>query len=512
MREFGELKLWGYIMSKIKLTLLASGLILSLGMQPTSKADEENKIYFPGSETDFLKSDDLSWDKIPQHYVPSKGIGDWQKLYTKRPKQWKEGYSAYELAHSWENANPDLPPEITALFYGSVELLAATPEHKTPLLTDFAPSQSDVLAFIRINDRVCAVAVEGKVKEEFGTQTVGQWFKNPSPGKIERLKYISTTLGLSYPPPDEIRYQLLHRTASAVIEAQHFNTDCAAMIVQSFSPENKWFEDYSAFLGLFGIQSVKQGKLYKTDKPGITLYFGWAGSQKQPVAAVSDTAVAKTTTPSTLTVTQTIEAPISWLEWVKENVIGIVVGLIAVILIVGFVFGFTTLYRKILEKLERVEKSLGTNFFKGYKFEEYIKGRFNNPPFELYDNRESYPDFKLTYSVDGKNYPFAVECKWLSTYEILNDYGITNYKQLERYKTYEQNTKEKTFIVLGMNGSAHDPKHIFIIPVMDITTTKPTKEALLNYYYKESEDDTYHNYRFHYDYKNQSLSLRSPHK
>jgi len=122
---------------------------------------------------------------------------------------------------------------------------------------------------------VCAVAVEGKRDESFG-ELVGEWLTDASTGKQTRLQYITDKLGLPYPPPDHIRYQLLHRAASAVIEAERFNADCAAMIVQSFSPEHAWFEDFEEFLGLFGIDSVKRDQRYKTEKLGITLYFGWA--------------------------------------------------------------------------------------------------------------------------------------------------------------------------------------------------------------------------------------------
>ncbi|MDD9884047.1 MAG: hypothetical protein OXU62_05825, partial [Gammaproteobacteria bacterium] len=153
--------------------------------------------------------------------------------------------------------------------------MAAIPEHKTPLPGGRAPSQSDLLVFVRIKNRVCAVTVEGKKDEGFGT-TVGEWSKNASAGKIKRLKHIAAKLGLAYPPTGEIRYQLLHRTASAVIEAGRFNADCAATLVHSFSPQHESFGDFATFLSAFGIRSAKRDKIYKTTKPGIDLYFGWA--------------------------------------------------------------------------------------------------------------------------------------------------------------------------------------------------------------------------------------------
>ncbi|WP_435053481.1 DUF6946 family protein [Mesorhizobium caraganae] len=50
--------------------------------------------------------------------------------------------------------------------------------------------------------------------------------------------------------PDNIRCQLLHRTASAAIEAQRFKTDIAAMIVHSLSSNAK------VVCGIFGIRRL----------------------------------------------------------------------------------------------------------------------------------------------------------------------------------------------------------------------------------------------------------------
>jgi hypothetical protein len=54
------------------------------------------------------------------------------------------------------------------------------------------------------------------------------------------------------PVPDDVSYQLLHRTASAVIEARRFKTDYAAMIVHSFSPTHRWVNSFARFTQLFG--------------------------------------------------------------------------------------------------------------------------------------------------------------------------------------------------------------------------------------------------------------------
>jgi hypothetical protein len=73
-----------------------------------------------------------------------------------------------------------------------------------------------------------------------------------------------------------IGYQLLHRTASCVLEARRFGARHAVMLVHSFSQELEHFEDYAAFVGLYG-QTVEANRLIEARRLGdITLYLGWS--------------------------------------------------------------------------------------------------------------------------------------------------------------------------------------------------------------------------------------------
>ena len=75
--------------------------------------------------------------------------------------------------------------------------------------------------------------------------------------------------------PDNIFYQLLHRTASAVIEAERFGTAQAVMLVHSFSTSNRWFEEYKAFVGLFGV-IAEVGRLATVcAKDNMPLHLAW---------------------------------------------------------------------------------------------------------------------------------------------------------------------------------------------------------------------------------------------
>ncbi len=132
-----------------------------------------------------------------------------------------------------------------------------------------------MFALIRTGDRTFAATIEGKVDEAFGP-TVGAWYANPSEGKRVRMRYLCDLLGLRDTPPDGIRYQLMHRTASALIEADRFKTDEAAMIVHSFSQERKWFDDFANFLALFDASAEPDKACTVTLPSGQVLRFGWA--------------------------------------------------------------------------------------------------------------------------------------------------------------------------------------------------------------------------------------------
>lgn len=207
-------------------------------------------------------------------FVPSSGVNDWRSRLADPVKHWRVGYSAYATAHSWEDAD-GLPPEIARILGVDATMLFATPEHKVPLPGGSRDSQCDVFALARARGRLVALAVEAKVGEPFGP-TVEEWFETPSAGKKERLAAICGCLGLDYPPVGHLRYQLLHRTAAAVMEARRFGADVAAMIVQSFSPTAAWFEDFKTFAELFAVDVVKDTRMTATLPGGMELVLGWA--------------------------------------------------------------------------------------------------------------------------------------------------------------------------------------------------------------------------------------------
>jgi len=211
-------------------------------------------------------------------YVPSAGPGSWQALLADPIKHWATGYSARTLAHAWEDQD-GFPPEIVAILQqraalANAEPLLIFPEWKVPLPGGARPSQNDVWVLAKSPAGIISIAVEGKVNEPFD-KTIGEWKLDISPGKEERLQFLSAVLGLASPIPDSVRYQLLHRAASAVIEAERFNASHAVMLVHSFSPNNQWLEDFVAFTALYGL-SAQVGRLVSTQaRHNLPLHFGW---------------------------------------------------------------------------------------------------------------------------------------------------------------------------------------------------------------------------------------------
>ena len=152
------------------------------------------------------------------------------------------------------------------------------------------PSQNDIFVLGKSGNQLLSIAVEGKVNETLGP-TVAEKRKDMSPGVKERLEFLIDLVQLINKELDPIRYQLLHRTTSALIEADRFSAtapgvalppasmqSCAAnalMLVHSFSQEHKWFEDYAAFAGLYGIEAELNRVHYVGTFNGKELYFAW---------------------------------------------------------------------------------------------------------------------------------------------------------------------------------------------------------------------------------------------
>jgi hypothetical protein len=225
-------------------------------------------------------------------YLPSNGPHDWQWLLAKPGLHWKHGASAMALADAWEHADGWPQPVAEALAgddqLAGLELLVAFPEHQVPLPGGQTASQSDLFVLARSPEGdLVTIAVEGKAAEPFGDSTVSAWRATDTPGRRERLAYLLEVLGLD---DDDrvagIRYQLLHRTASAVIEARRFGATHAVMLVHSFSPKDAWLEDFLDFASLCGAAQLAKGGVAPVREIGaITLHLGWVSDTPRPLVS-----------------------------------------------------------------------------------------------------------------------------------------------------------------------------------------------------------------------------------
>ena len=194
---------------------------------------------------------------------------------------WRSRYSAHSLAHTWHPSN-GFPPSVAAAFaasqLGTLEFVVGIPEYKVALPGGDTPSQTDLFVLARTSDaRKVAIAVEGKAEEPFGDATVGEWRRNASPGKQKRLTHLLRVLDLRDDESIlELRYQLFHRTASALIEADRLHAPIAVMLVHSFSPTRRWRPEYDAFVSaLRGDVPTDDGLVPCGPRFGRELYVGW---------------------------------------------------------------------------------------------------------------------------------------------------------------------------------------------------------------------------------------------
>lgn len=203
-------------------------------------------------------------------FVPSKGILSWKEYLADPLKQWKKGCSAFELAVSWENAN-NFPYTVDNVFKNS----NITIFHNIEVLFGFPSSQTDLYILAKARNELIPMMIEGKVAEPFG-KTVDSWLgDNPSEGKRKRLAYLLQLVALEEESVKKIRYQLLHRAASAFIEANRVNAHNALILVHSFSNTAAWFEDFVAFVELFHISPKQNTIVGPIQFNHVNLYFSW---------------------------------------------------------------------------------------------------------------------------------------------------------------------------------------------------------------------------------------------
>jgi len=189
-------------------------------------------------------------------------------------------------AAAWEDAGSELPPEISLLLSRAgrpeledLTLLAAFPEWQVALPGGQTTSNTDVMAFCRNDSGLCVLAVEAKVLEDFGP-TVGEKRADASDGQRLRLDYLHQLLGVDL-FNDSIRYQLLHRTASAILTARDFHAATAVMLVHAFETPADRRQDFNAFCESVGAVPVSPGVFQLSGNNRPAVYLAWCDGEKK---------------------------------------------------------------------------------------------------------------------------------------------------------------------------------------------------------------------------------------
>ncbi len=213
--------------------------------------------------------------------IPTTNAESW-KIFLASEIHWKPGYSAQSAAESWENVK-GLPKEIIKAFnqdegFKNSEMLLAIPEFKVPLPGGSRPSQNDLLVVTSNEKGLSIITVEAKVDEGFD-KTVNEWIAKTTNWKV-RLDYLINKINFPAIESGNLRYQLFHRLASAIIMAKKFHAKNALMIIQSFQSDDKknHFSDYQNFLQAYGVSAEKETIQAITKVGNIQVYCLWVNS------------------------------------------------------------------------------------------------------------------------------------------------------------------------------------------------------------------------------------------
>lgn len=184
-------------------------------------------------------------------------------------------------AACWEENQPNLPKEIVEVLeapadkaLSGLKLLLAIPEWGVELPGGETSSQTDVLAITQNANGLVVLGIEAKVNEPFGP-TLQEKKVAATENQLGRIAFLETELGRQSSFPDHIRYQLLHRTVSALLTARHFHASVAVMLVHSFSQDSKWRDDFEAFCSELNSKSISKDLWEISGINGPRLILGW---------------------------------------------------------------------------------------------------------------------------------------------------------------------------------------------------------------------------------------------
>lgn len=206
------------------------------------------------------------------------------KPFLAKPYHWRSGYSACELARIWVDAR-GIPTSVDRLLravpeYAGLRFTRGLFECCVNLRTPGRDSQIDLLVEAECTSGKLTIAVEGKVGEPFGEYVRDL---DETAGIMKRTRHLCETLKIDPDHAHNIRYQLLHRTASAIFAAQERNATYSLMLVHAFRPAErhryqalrKSFGDYASFCTRLGVDGREDSITAPIAVGGVQLRLGW---------------------------------------------------------------------------------------------------------------------------------------------------------------------------------------------------------------------------------------------
>ncbi|MBM4442422.1 MAG: hypothetical protein FJ027_18560 [Candidatus Rokubacteria bacterium] len=219
-------------------------------------------------------------------FIPSSGPSDWRRLLGDPVRHWVPERSAFECAVAWESARHTARGVPKALANAldsyqstaNAELVIAIPELQVDLPGGGHPSQNDVWALLRAGNEMVSLSVEAKAGEPLD-RLVSEWLADASPtsGKPARLAFLRESLGLQSVDVAGLRYQLLHRAVSALVQAERFRATIAILLIHSFGrdADEKSREDYQRFASAMSCAPAFNSVVPVGRQTKIPLLIGW---------------------------------------------------------------------------------------------------------------------------------------------------------------------------------------------------------------------------------------------
>jgi hypothetical protein len=133
--------------------------------------------------------------------------------------------------------------------------------------------------------------------------------------------------------------------------------------------------------------------------------------------------------------------------------------------------------RKLTSEEEAWRK---TQLEKGQAFEKFVVNRFRQKAhvftwMDATSDKGSQdhhpasnlnPDLQYEFRIEGRAYPFAVECKYRSkTSGIIQ---VAEDSQIKRYQRFGYQRRMEVFVVLGLGGTPDNPSELYVIPISQV--------------------------------------------